>query len=248
VFLRYAEQTPILSHPGDSNAELVVTLHNGITFVLACNTAIFDIEYDSVNGTITRFVTQMSNSTLANAVLSVLLTTFPEPYLQQYTGLAAFSSSTVQAMADQMALAYSKAGLSFFAQAVVPAPALAAQAWSTLLVTRMPLAPLYALIITNLLFVVTGLVLVLLAIALTVPKAEVRDIQGRLSIAGLLADRFESRHGKQAVRKIEGLFEENDGQSSVRVGIDRSTEGGYSFKVIDGPPARGGELEVDRLL
>jgi len=42
-------------------------LHGGMGFILSCSATLYDIEYDSINGTITRFVTTASNTSIANA-------------------------------------------------------------------------------------------------------------------------------------------------------------------------------------
>lgn len=110
----------------------------------------------------------------------------------------------------------------------MPTPALAAQERSSLLVARVPAAPLFTLVAANLLFVTLGVILTL--IALSTSSGEVRDVQARLSIVGLVADRFEGMKARRGVESIDELFEERDGQRSTQVAIDRVAGGGYAYK------------------
>ncbi|KAK4888698.1 hypothetical protein LTR27_012437 [Elasticomyces elasticus] len=117
---------------------VVGTVHGGTAFVLGCNATMSDVIYDLVNGSISRFVTQRSNSSVANIASTVMAeTVVPQLYLQQAASLAALSNSA-QDLANELALAYSKVALSLFAEAVAPIPAIAAQQRSSFLVARVP--------------------------------------------------------------------------------------------------------------
>ena len=100
--------------------------------------------------------------------------------------------------------------------------------------SRAPAAPLFRLVIANLLFVAVGVILTL--VALSTSGGEVRDVQARLNIAGLVADHFEGAKARRGVESIDELFEERDGHSSIRVAIDRVPGGGYAYKTW---PSRG---------
>lgn len=105
-----------------------------------------------------------------------------------------------------------------------------AQERSTKLVTRISKAPLYTLVLANMLFVVLGIALAVLAIARS--GGEVREVQARLSIEGLVADIFEGRRAKERVESIDDLFEEKYGQESTRVVIRNSAQGGYEYQTL----------------
>lgn len=52
---------------GLSNPDFVSIRHsNGVGFMLGCNMTIYDVEYDHVNGQISRFDTQISNTSVSN--------------------------------------------------------------------------------------------------------------------------------------------------------------------------------------
>jgi hypothetical protein len=115
-------------------------------------------------------------------------------------------------------------------QSVGAQPALEAQERTSLLVARILLAPLFTLVISNLLFVILGIILTVIAI--TSSGGDSQDIQARLSITGLVADRFEGQRAKLRVERLDELFEESDGQSSKRVVIDSVLEGGYEYRTL----------------
>jgi len=211
--------------------EIISPSHGGITFVLFCTVAVYDVQYDSVNGTVTRFVTSLSNDSTANIWQGVMeYTDVGTTALQQAASLVAFSNSE-QELADKIALAYSKIALAIGSEAVTPLPAIAAQERSSSLVARVPAAPLFTLVIANLLFVVLGIVFA--GMALGSSGSEVREVQARLSIVGLVADRFEGLRARNGAEKMDELFEESDGSGSLRVVVDREGAG-YIYKVWRG--------------
>jgi hypothetical protein len=174
-----------------NSTEIVGPIHGGVAYVLECNSTVYDVEYDSVNGTITRFDTSMSNDSVANIFKGALgATTVGTDYLKQSASIAVFSES-MQELCHKFAMSFNRATLSVGASTLQPNDAIVAQERSTKLVTRIPKAPLYTLVLANMLFVVLGIALAIMAIARS--GGEVREIQARLSIEGLVADRFEGR-------------------------------------------------------
>lgn len=220
-----------LVHPQPVSPETVSVLHGGIAYLLFCTTTLYDIEYDSINGTVTRFVTTASNDSVANAWHGPISTTSGNvggPTLQQASALGILSN-TAQELADIIALAYSRTALALGAQAVMRTPALAAQERQSFLVSRVPAAPLFTLVIANLLFVVFGIALA--AVAIKTSGGDVREVQARLSIVGLVADRFEGQRGRDGVEHMDDYFEEKQGNDSMRVAIDKSDAEGFAYKV-----------------
>lgn len=228
--------------------QLVRNMHGGDAVVLACNTTVFDVEYTSVNNTIVQWASQMSNVSVANIVQGPLAKQTGDsratPYLQYHSSIAMFSDS-VQGLADYMALSYSKAALSFFASTLLEQDAVHAEERASMLVARVPIAPLLALVVANLLFVVAGIVL--LAIALLYSDGRTKDVQSRLSIAGLVSHAFEARHD-MAIQHTQELFEESDGKGSTRIGLLKMPEGGYAYKAISDATGFRSSAESHRLL
>jgi hypothetical protein len=107
--------------------EIVTPSHGGVSFVLFCSVTVYDVEYDSVNGTVTRFVTRVSNHSVANAwqgSMAIVTGAVGQANLQQ-KALLGILSNTAQQLADTMASAYSQVALAVSAQVLRPSPALA---------------------------------------------------------------------------------------------------------------------------
>jgi hypothetical protein len=225
-----AALTNIGLFPDSLNPGVIGGVHGGLAFVLFCNSTLYDIQYDSVDGELTRFVTTPSNtSTVSLWQVPLELSGLGTDQLKQAASLAAVSTST-QELTNRMALAFSTVALAVGSQSVGAQPALEAQERTSLLVARILLAPLFTLVISNLLFVVLGIILTVIAI--TSSGKDSQDIQARLSITGLVADRFEGQRAKLKVERLDELFEESDGQSSKRVVIDSVLEGGYEYRTL----------------
>ena len=139
----------------------------------------------------------------------------------QSASVAVFSES-IQELCHKFAMS-NCASLSVGASTLQPNVAIMAQERSTTLVARIPKAPLYTFVLANMLFVALGIALAVLAIARN--GGEVREIQARLSIEGLVADIFEGRRAKERVESIDDLFDEMYGQESTRVVIHNSAQG-----------------------
>lgn len=206
---------------GNQNPDFVMSLHGAQTFILGCESTIYDVEYDQVNGSITRFDTRLSNTSVSNiwqATIANYNSNWDHPVKQAMT--AAFvSTNSSQEFADMVALSYGKASMAFGAQGIEPRPALAVQYRNTSLVARIPVAPLIALVAFCSLFVVSGLLLTALAIW-AARFDEVRNIQASLGIIGLVADRFESPSLKRAADSSDGFFKEYSDRNDRRVAIE----------------------------
>lgn len=213
----------------EHETQIVTPMHGGIAFILSCAITTYDIEYDSINGTVTRFVATLSNASVANVwQLPMAEAHVAQSNLQTAALIAATTATNAQDLADQYALAYSKAALGVGAQSVQLAPALAVQQRSSFLVTRLLTAPLFCLIAANLAFVLLGTALTYVAVSTS--GGEVRDIQARLGIVGLVADRFEGDKASSSAEGVDQLFEEHQGSSSSVVAIERTMAGGYAFR------------------
>ena len=213
-----------------NSPEIVGPIHGGMAYVLECNSTVYDVEYDSVNGTITRFDTSKSHDSVANIFKGALgATTVGTDYLKQSASVAVFSES-MQELCHKFAMSFNRASLSVGALTLQPNDAIVAQERSIKLVTRIPKAPLYTLVLANMLFVALGIALAVLAIARS--GGEVREIQARMSIEGLVVAIFEGRRAKERVESIDDLFEEKYGQESTKVVIHNSAQGGYEYQTL----------------
>jgi hypothetical protein len=150
--------------PDSLNPGVIGGVHGGLVFVLFCNSTLYDIQYDLVDGVLTRFVTTPSNTSTASLwQVPLELSGLGTDQLKQAASLAAVSTSTLE-LTNRMALAFSTVALAMGSQSVGAQPALEAQERTSLLVARILLAPLFILVILNLLFVVLGIILTVIAI------------------------------------------------------------------------------------
>lgn len=100
-------------------------------------------------------------------------------------------------------------------------------------VTRVPKAPLFAVLLLDLLYAATGIALTLSALAASARGHGARDVQARLSLTAVVAEGFENaRLGDDAV-DVEGLFAERRGMVTKRVAFRRRDGGGRCYRKVD---------------
>ncbi|KAK5202669.1 hypothetical protein LTR41_011590 [Exophiala xenobiotica] len=96
----------------EHETQIVTLVHGGVAFILSCAVTTYDIEYDSINGTVTRFVATPSNASVANIrQLPIIEANVVQSHLQTAALIAATTATNAQDLTDQYVLAYSKAAL-----------------------------------------------------------------------------------------------------------------------------------------
>ena len=202
--------------------------HGGATIVVVgCTSTVYDVEYSSVNGTIKDWKTSKSNSSMTLIVQGTQRRTdVGNPNLIQAASIAGLGNSA-QAIADQFALAYSQTALAVSSGAFEPRAARASQVRDRILVARVPKAPLFALVAANLLLVLLGIILAI--VALIAVRGNTGEAQARLSIPALVAALFEVRMATP-VNEVEDMFEERHGEQGPRIGFAKAVEGGWVFQ------------------
>lgn len=211
--------------------DIVTPVHGGVAYVLGCSTTLYDITYTSVNSSITAFTASKSNESVANIWQGPMAYTLvSQMSLQQAATVATLGSKSAQEIADKFAVSYSTIALATGAQVIRRRPALEAQLRTVQLVTQVPKVPLYALVAANMVFVVGGVVLA--AVALGSCGTESHEVQGRLSVVGLVADRFEQSRANAGLTSLKDAFEETDGNGSPKILIQRSALGGYEYRTL----------------
>lgn len=180
-------------------------------FILSCVTTAYDFEYSSVNGTVVNGTYTVANDTLPANIRWALINVqaYSQNALESAWISGAQQVNTSQELSDFFAQRFSETALSMVVGSTQPAANIAERTREHLLVTRLPKAPFITLIVLNLLYAVLGILLAILAIT-SQPRAT-RDVQVRLSIAGLVAALFESDPNStkgHSTRGIEGAFAE----------------------------------------
>lgn len=217
-------QTTMGERPGGlAETAFVQNLHGGLAFILGCNMTIYDIEYDRVNGSVTRFQTQPSNTSVSNVWQTSMAYVIEWKWaMKQAVGSAFQSTGTGQQFADSVALALSQTNLAMGAQGVEAREVVGIQERTTSLVARVPIAPLVALVVLCALFTVAGIGLTISAV--WAARNEVPDLKARLGISGLVADRFEGPGLRQGVHSVDDFFDEYAERTDKRVAIERRDE------------------------
>lgn len=128
-----------------------------------------------------------------------------------------------------MALIYSQTALGLATGVFSLRDNLEEQSRTVLFVTRVPIAPLYPLIVLNLFYVVIGALMAFIALRANPLSEGVREVQTRLSVWGLVAYGFENPVTDRPVQKVEKR------QGTVRnldvVGVRKGIgENGWMFR------------------
>lgn len=219
---------PVTDIADDPN---IVAFGGAIAGVFMCEVTVVDIEHTTVAGTPGNFSIHNSNNSVTNLFASGIAgTPFGTSNMQAAMGVAASVAVNAQEMADRLALSLNNAVLSSGAGSVQRAPVSVAQRRWDLLVAKVPKLPLFLLITANICFVVMGLVLTTFAMRTSV---EGREAQRRLTIAGIVANLFEGGNAREYAGTVEKLFGEyQDKPETIKVGIDRTSKGGFVFSSV----------------
>lgn len=218
---------------GPNDPNLVVSIHDGVAFVVLCSSTVYDIHYTSINSSSSRECDwDASNNSVANIFQRTMaITNFGTPYLQEAAFLAGLSPTSDE-VAGQMGLSFSNALLAGGAQVLQSTSAIAARERSSVIVARIPKAPLFTAIILDLLFAVIGMLFSVWALASSSGdrNSEVRDVQAKLGIVGLVADRFEDTFARQGITDLKVGFEEFAGAGLVeRFVLEMTAARGWEF-------------------
>lgn len=117
-------------------------------------------------------------------------------------------------------------------------PAVLAQTRTSKVITKVPVAALWLLVLANAIYALLGIALATMALVYTNPS--VHQVYTRLSITGIVAQLFEREYAERAVESEESLFRENVEKDAEvkRVGVRRTDTGGSAFAVSEKAGAR----------
>jgi hypothetical protein len=225
-----AAQSPNLGRVNlklEEDLEIMVSIHGATLFALTCTSTVYDMEYSSVNGSITRWEASVSNSSVANIFQSIQSQAFVGTnQLQEAAAMAMFSNTSAQ-VAELFAQAYGRVSMAGAAGALQSTPGLEAQARSTIIAARVPYAPLIALVVANLLLVILGVILS--ALAVFSASGDAAEAQARLSVQAIVAQAFESDRARRGVESVDAMYDEYEGIKSQKVGVIKTEDGGWAF-------------------
>ncbi|KAF2148041.1 hypothetical protein K461DRAFT_324992 [Myriangium duriaei CBS 260.36] len=204
--------------------------HDSTLFELECTIRSYSIIYYAYQGMVRAFDTYYSNHTVGTALLSPMaMTTAGLDLMERSIQISTATRNSLDEVANDTATAYSTTAVALAYPAFQPVLSSTARLVQNTLVTRIKRTPLFTFIAVNLLYVVIGLVIAIMTV-LTASDQRVHDLQARLSITGLVVDRFEGGRRKESARNIQDLFEEFHYKSSCsRITVRSNEAGGMTF-------------------
>jgi hypothetical protein len=210
----------------------------GSAFILQCNTTAYEATYTWFNGSFKTFLTlTLANTTVANIINGPQQNNLTFGVSQYLNGaILASLSNTSQILADKMALVYSQTALGLAAGTFSPRNNLEEQHRDTILATRVPVAPFYAIIALDLCYAVTVALLAFLALRANGLDG-VREVQAQLSIGGLIQHGFQRPIDDRDALQVENATEGSHigtGKLNV-IGVEKINMGDerWSFNVYD---------------
>jgi hypothetical protein len=214
---------PLYHDPDIITRDLDKYLFGGFAYILLCNATVYDATYTWLNGTFGNF----TSLSIANATMAAVLNGLQQPNARgtNATGLyqiasaaflSAYNSSSAQELADKVAIAYSQTALGYAAGVFSSRANVEEQSVQTLLVTRLPIAPFFSLIIVNGVYVFIGIVVAFVALLANASSDGTGEVVDRLSVSGLIAHAFKV----PLEEKHEGR-NSGDGASASVVAVER---------------------------
>ena len=228
----------------------------GIGGIMSCATNLSAVDYSFKNDSLTIDSLSLANATATVPFISPLRESFG--IAQMRSGLELAVAGTEDArdqplrdpdfkdldlkdikpgagddIAARFATAFDRTLVALPAGVLVQRPALDVTRRISTLVTRIPKAPLFAVVITNLLYAVLGLGLTAMALVSLGLGDGVRDAQARLGSAAIVAHAFEDERLVDDAQSVDQLFEERRGMGTGRVAICKRKGGGRGFIVVD---------------
>lgn len=214
-----------------NDPEIVHPLHGGDGIIAQCTVTVYDFTYSYLNGTVTSVTTSLADERTTELMIGPMMYTGYSFSMMNLALQRASLVNTSQQFIDTWASTYNLVTLGLSTGAFDAQLSLEEQTWANLLVARVPKVPLFALLSFNVLFVLYGFVLFIFAM-LSRPQ-ETSNVQARLSLAGLVASKFEGEGAEKLVEELEDMFSEREGSTEqLRVALEKTELGGWAFKTI----------------
>lgn len=191
--------------------------------------------YVKTGGQITSLTKSVSNGSMAGMASmpgTRFVGTLANVFQDLSTGPESRSSPSAFIRAFEIAMSR---GFSFpLASQLSGRASLLAQVRTTKVVTRLPVAALWTLVVANVGFAMLGLGLAIWAFGLA--SESVHQVQMRLGVAGLASALFDREKFEESAHADDGLFAEKSGKGEIdvkRIGFKRTGTGGSTFAVYD---------------
>ena len=210
------------------SGNIVRPMHGGVSWILGCTATAYELTYSWVNGSAAVNSATVANGTVGTMINAPIYYGLGKASLD-VNAYAATGEEDAQALADSYAYQYSRTAMALFSGTLTGRPTIVEQQRERVLVARVPKAPLYLLVAFNIVYGVLGIVLAVLA--LSASPSETNEVRERLSIAGIVASSFEGARARRPLESKKEMFAEHFGESSGKVGIQRSGYEGWEYTV-----------------
>lgn len=214
---------------------------DNVGVIFGCHTTIYELDFDFRNGSIVAGTTRVANSSLSSglgwALEDYRARVGYQSYLDSAITGAGISATTVEEMANRFANSFSEVAMAIHSGILSPRATIDAQHRENVLVARLPKAPFFTLLLLNLIYATLGLLLGITA--LTSHPRNIRDIQARLTVAGLSAALLEPDGVPQRGEGVEGLFtdkrEDDTPRPERRVCVQKLDDRRWAFQLVPLP-------------
>ncbi|ERF72706.1 hypothetical protein EPUS_04759 [Endocarpon pusillum Z07020] len=218
------------NNPNDVSA--VGIMNGGSQGILSCDTNIYELTYAFVNNSM-RIVSSRTPRTNASIPFKVGITaSWSYQQLQSGVGNSFVAADSSADFAARFAAIFDQTLLSIPAGVMQSRPPLNVSRRVTTQVTRVPRPPFVLLVLLNLLHALVSIVLTASAVMAIAKGRGVRDAQVRLSLAAIVAERFENPALGDDAREIDELYAERRGLATRKVTLQRRNEGGRRYGLV----------------
>jgi hypothetical protein len=215
-----------------ADGNVVTPEHGGSVWLLNCSTTTYTMTYDMINGTVHNAVAQVANGSLGTIINAPLYWGLGALPLESVAVAAGQYNDTAR-IAEAFAQGYSTTAMAMSSGIMTSRTNLEEQLRQPRLVSKVPKAPLYALVGLNSLYAFLGTVLAILALRSS--PADTNEIRQKLTTAGIVAASFEPERAARPVEREREMFAEHEGVFAGKVGMDRSLgHGGYVLRLRQG--------------
>ncbi|KAJ4288110.1 hypothetical protein N0V90_012127 [Kalmusia sp. IMI 367209] len=207
----------------------------GAFTLMLCNVTVWDMTYVKAGGKITSLTKSRSNGSMAGMSSmpgTRFIGTLANVFQDESTGPEARSSPS--AFIRSFEIGMSKSYSYPLASQLNSRASLLAQFRTSKVVTKLPIAALWTLVVANVGYAVLGLALAIWAMKRANP--DVHQVQMRLGVAGLAAALFDREKFEQSAHADDSLFTEKSKEGEIdvkRIGFKRTNTGGSTFAVYD---------------
>ncbi|KAF2874177.1 hypothetical protein BDV95DRAFT_666115 [Massariosphaeria phaeospora] len=205
----------------------------GSHVLLHCNVTVWDVMYTAIGSKVTSLTSTPSNGSIAGISSMYGLRSLNSlASKMQALSRGTEARTSVDTLVRSLELELSRVYTYPLAAQLSNRPSLLAQQRVSKVITKLPAAALWLLVVANLLFALLGFSLAVSAILRTTP--DVHQVQMRLGVTGLAAALFDKIQSERSADTDDNLFEENWKKMPTnikRVGVEKTDTGGSAFKL-----------------